>query len=48
VLAAAFAEHPERFVHGAPVLPKLPASVWINPPTPETPPTPSKPKEDLQ
>lgn len=48
VLAAAFAEHPERFVHGAPVLPKLPASVWINPPTPETPPTPHKPKEDLQ
>lgn len=28
----AYLEHPERFVHGPPTLPQLPAEVWINPP----------------
>lgn len=32
VLAAAFEKYPERFVQGQPVAPKLPTSVWINPP----------------
>jgi len=31
-LAAAYAAHPERFPHGAPSVPSLPAAVWINPP----------------
>lgn len=31
-LARAHAEHPERFVHGAPTPPLLPSAVWINPP----------------
>jgi putative transposase len=31
-LAAAFEEHPERFVKGLPTLPKLQTAVWINPP----------------
>lgn len=31
-LAAAHAQHPERFVHKAPQAPKLPEAVWINPP----------------
>lgn len=34
VLAAAYAQHPERFVKGAPTPPALPAAVWINPPLP--------------
>lgn len=34
VLAAAYAQHPERFVKGAPAPPTLPAAVWINPPLP--------------
>jgi putative transposase len=29
---AAYAAHPERFVHGAPQRERLPAAVWINPP----------------
>ncbi len=29
---AAYAAHPERFVHGPPRLETLPAAVWINPP----------------
>lgn len=33
VLHAAFAAHPERFVRGLPVHPKLPHAVWINPPS---------------
>ncbi|MBP2366862.1 putative transposase [Pseudonocardia parietis] len=33
VLADAHAAHPERFVHGTPQPPKLPGTVWINPPT---------------
>jgi putative transposase len=33
VLTAAFCEHPERFVHGAPRPPALPKEVWINRPT---------------
>jgi len=32
-LDAAYALHPERFVHGAPTPPALPSAVWINPPT---------------
>jgi putative transposase len=32
VLAAAYAAHPERFVHGEPVPPRWPDEVWINPP----------------
>ena len=32
VLDAAYAAHPERFVHGAPKVPSLPQAVWINPP----------------
>ena len=32
VLDAAYAAHPERFVHGGPVPPALPHEVWINPP----------------
>jgi hypothetical protein len=39
-LEAAFAAHPERFVHRAPVAPKVPTSAWINPPSPS--PLPSK------
>jgi putative transposase len=31
-LTAAFAAHPERFPHGPPKVPSLPAAVWINPP----------------
>jgi putative transposase len=32
VLQAAYASHPERFVHGLPKAPKLPTTVYINPP----------------
>jgi putative transposase len=32
VLAAAYAAHPERFVHGRPQPADLPTAVWINPP----------------
>jgi putative transposase len=32
VLAAAHADHPERFVHGEPTPPRWPEEVWINPP----------------
>ena len=32
VLAAAYAAHPERFVHGEPTPSRWPAEVWINPP----------------
>lgn len=32
-LDQAYAQHPERFVRGAPVTSPLPSSVWINPPT---------------
>jgi putative transposase len=32
VLAAAYAAHPERFVHGKPTPPRWPNEVWINPP----------------
>ena len=32
VLDAAFADHPERFVHGQPTVQPLPEAVWINPP----------------
>jgi hypothetical protein len=31
-LAAAHGRHPERFVHGVPLPPVLPAAVWINKP----------------
>ena len=31
-MQTAYAAHPERFVKGAPVLPPLPAAVWLNPP----------------
>jgi putative transposase len=34
VLAAAYAAHPERFVHGAPQPAAAPTAVWINPPKP--------------
>jgi putative transposase len=36
VLAAAYAQHPERFVKGLPTPPKLPEAVWINPPQEKT------------
>jgi putative transposase len=43
VLAAAYAAHPERFVHHPPMPPALPAAVWINPPAATTtPPGPSE------
>jgi len=32
ILRRAYAAHPERFVKGAPLVPQLPAAVWINPP----------------
>lgn len=32
VLAAAYAEHPERFVRGRPRAPRAPTAAWINPP----------------
>ncbi len=48
VLAAAFARHPDRFVRGVSVPPKLPNAVWINPPSPEPASTDSQPKEQLQ
>jgi putative transposase len=32
VLQTAYAAHPERFVHGVPVVPDLPREVWINKP----------------
>jgi putative transposase len=32
-LDAAYARHPERFVHGAPIHRQLPSVVWINPPS---------------
>ena len=32
VLEAAYADHPERFVRGLPVVPEVPAAVWINKP----------------
>jgi putative transposase len=32
VLQAAYAKHPERFVHGCPLPQALPEAVWINPP----------------
>lgn len=35
VMAAAYAAHPERFVHGPPAVPELPKEVWINRPQPE-------------
>lgn len=36
ILGAAYAAHPERFVRGLPVPPKLPTAVWINEPKEET------------
>ena len=32
VFQVAFETHPERFVHGVPIVPDLPRAVWINPP----------------
>jgi len=32
VLQQAYAQHPSRFVKGAPIHPSLPEAVWINPP----------------
>ena len=32
VLAAAYAQHPQRFVRGEPIVKGAPAAVWINPP----------------
>jgi len=37
VLCNAFAAHPQRFVRGAPIPPKLPTQVWINQPKETTP-----------
>jgi putative transposase len=34
ILEAAYAAHPERFVHGKPMPHQLPAAVWINKPKP--------------
>ena len=36
VLAAAYATHPDRFVHGVPQPAPLPMAAWINPPTKKT------------
>lgn len=36
ILQQAYAAHPERFVQGAPIVPKLPDAVWINPPQGES------------
>jgi putative transposase len=36
ILEAAWAAHPERFVHGHPKSRPLPEAVWINPPAPST------------
>lgn len=36
VLDIAYAAHPERFVNGRPIVPKLPEAVWINPPEDKT------------
>lgn len=36
VLDAAYAAHPERFVHGRPKVPEPPQAVWINPPEDKT------------
>lgn len=35
-LLAAYARHPERFVHHAPQPPRLPTAAWINPPVEKT------------
>jgi putative transposase len=35
VLDGAYADHPERFVRGRPLVPRLPEHVWINAPTEE-------------
>ena len=37
-LRAAWAQHPQRFVHGPPKLQPLPKEVWINPPDAATTP----------
>jgi len=37
ILTAAYAAHPERFVHGPPRPPALPEAVWINKPTIQEP-----------
>ena len=34
VLQATYEHHPERFVKGTPLPPRLPTAVWINPPRP--------------
>ena len=36
VLQAAYAAHPERFVKGMPMPPRVPEAVWINPPQAES------------
>ena len=36
ILNAAYAEHPERFVHKPPQPPALPTAVWINEPKEDT------------
>jgi putative transposase len=36
VLTAAYATHPERFVRKHPEPPKLPGTVWINKPVPNS------------
>lgn len=33
VLAAAYVQHPQRFVRGEPIVKGAPDVVWINPPT---------------
>lgn len=47
-LAAAYAEHPERFVHKAPQAPSVPEAVWINPPQPKADKGPEKAKATPQ
>ena len=48
VLLTVYADHPERFVRGQPLLPALPQAVWINKPKEETTNGPSSLNSDGQ
>jgi putative transposase len=45
-LSAAYAEHPERFVHGPPVARRPPTEVWINKPDSTAPGAPASQLSD--